>query len=109
MDHLSSLSPPFKDHAQHDDNEAIDTSEEHAKGALGEDEEEEDTTAIKDDDSEDSEESGGLSEWKRIKQEAIESPQDNGGGLSDWKTKRKRNGLKGRTPKHPMNKRPYTC
>ena len=102
MDHLSSLSSPFKDHAQHDDDEiAIDTAEEHT--------EEEDTTAIKDDDRDDSEESGGLSEWKRIKQEAIESPQDNGGGLSDWKTKRKRNGLKGRTPKHPMNKRPYTC
>lgn len=26
-----------------------------------------------------------------------------------WKLKKKRNGLKGRTPKHPMNKRPYTC
>jgi hypothetical protein len=29
--------------------------------------------------------------------------------LSQWKYKRKRNGLKGRTPKHPLNKRPYTC
>lgn len=29
--------------------------------------------------------------------------------LSNWKYKRKRNGYKGRTPKHPLNKRPYTC
>lgn len=38
---------------------------------------------------------------------------ENGGSgsiwLSEWKYKRKRNGLKGRTPKHPLNKRPYTC
>jgi len=34
---------------------------------------------------------------------------EEGSGESLWKLKRKRNGLKGRTPKHPMNKRPYTC
>ena len=41
-----------------------------------------------------------------------EEDDENGGNstwLSDWKYKRKRNGYKGRTPKHPLNKRPYTC
>lgn len=52
---------------------------------------------------------GGLSAWKREASEQMNDPEDNGGGLSEWKTKRKRNGLKGRTPKHPLNKRPYTC
>lgn len=43
-------------------------------------------------DDEDEEEGGDGSTW-----------------LSEWKYKRKRNGYKGRTPKHPLNKRPYTC
>lgn len=46
----------------------------------------------------------------------IDSEDDNQEGegsgaiqLSPWKYKKGRNGLKGRTPKHPMNKRAYTC
>jgi hypothetical protein len=93
---MFTLTSPFKNNAEPED-ESLLTSDE----ALDEE--------IEESDQESQSSGGGLSEWKRIEQEAIDSPQDNGGGLSEWKTKRKRNGLKGRTPKHPMNKRPYTC
>lgn len=34
---------------------------------------------------------------------------DGASQLSLWKLKKGRNGLKGRTPKHTMNEKPYTC
>jgi hypothetical protein len=102
MNTLSPLITPFTKKAEAQD-EGVNVSEQLMEDECLEEDEDTETEV------QGSDNTGGLSEWKRIEQEAIEGPQDNGGGLSEWKLKRKRNGLKGRTPKHPLNKRPYTC
>jgi len=91
MPTLSSLSSPFKETVELEEETLLD-----AEDMLEEDEQ-------------GTSDSSGLSTWKEVESDFDDNPQDNGGGLSEWKTKRKRNGLKGRTPKHPLNKRPYTC
>ena len=91
MPTLSSLSSPFKETVESEEETLLD-----AEDMLEEDEE-------------GKSDGSGLSTWKEVESDFDDNPQDNGGGLSEWKTKRKRNGLKGRTPKHPLNKRPYTC
>ena len=93
---MPTLSPPFQKNASLDDEDTgLSASEE----TIEEDQETEEGKS----------DNGGFSTWKDIEEEVSEGAQDNGGGLSEWKTKRKRNGLKGRTPKHPLNERPYTC
>lgn len=101
MPTLSPLTSPFENATIVDDSEENLDEEILADDDVDFEDEEEVTETESD--------SGGLSAWKREVSEQTNEPEDNGGGLSKWKTKRKRNGYKGRTPKHPLNKRPYTC